>query len=37
MKALATHRFGLDEFMDAYDVFGRSAEIGAPRVELQWS
>jgi alcohol dehydrogenase len=34
---LVTHRFGLDEFMDAYDVFGRPAETGALKVVLQRS
>jgi len=29
-----THRFGLDEFMAAYDVFGRAAETGALKVVL---
>jgi hypothetical protein len=29
-----THRFGLDEFLDAYDVFGRAAETGALKVAL---
>jgi alcohol dehydrogenase len=28
----ATHHFGLDDFMDAYDVFGRAAETGALKV-----
>jgi alcohol dehydrogenase len=34
---LVTHRFGLDEFLDAYDVFERSAETGALKVVLQRS
>ena len=29
-----THRFGLDEFDQAYDVFGRAAETGALKVVL---
>ena len=29
-----THHFGLDEFIDAYDVFGRAAETGALKVVL---
>jgi alcohol dehydrogenase len=29
-----THRFALDEFDEAYDVFGRAAEIGALKVVL---
>jgi alcohol dehydrogenase len=29
-----THRFALDEFMDAYDVFGRAGETGALKVVL---
>ena len=29
-----THRFGLDQFMEAYDVFGRAAETGALKVVL---
>jgi alcohol dehydrogenase len=29
-----THRFGLDEFSEAYDVFSRSAETGALKVVL---
>jgi alcohol dehydrogenase len=29
-----THRFGLDEFVDAYDVFGRAGETGALKVVL---
>ena len=29
-----THRFALDEFMEAYDVFGRAAETGALKVVL---
>jgi alcohol dehydrogenase len=30
----ATHHFGLDQFMEAYDVYGRSAETGAVKVVL---
>ncbi len=29
-----THRFGLDEFLDAYDVFARAGETGALKVAL---
>ena len=29
-----THRFGLDEFLDAYDVFDRAGETGALKVVL---
>ena len=29
-----THRFGLDEFIEAYDVFGRAAQTGALKVVL---
>jgi alcohol dehydrogenase len=29
-----THRFGMDEFLEAYDVFGRAAETGALKVVL---
>ena len=29
-----THHFGLDEFMDAYDVFARAGETGALKVVL---
>jgi alcohol dehydrogenase len=29
-----THRFGLEEFLDAYDVFGRAGETGALKVVL---
>ncbi|MGZ6793503.1 MAG: zinc-binding dehydrogenase, partial [Mycobacteriales bacterium] len=32
--ALVTHRFGLDEMMEAYDVFGRAAESEALKVAL---
>lgn len=31
---LSTHRFGLDEMQDAYDVFARAAESGALKVTL---
>jgi alcohol dehydrogenase len=30
----ATHHFGLDEFLDAYDVYERAAETGAVKVVL---
>jgi alcohol dehydrogenase len=30
----ATHHFALDQFLDAYDVFGRAAETGALKVVL---
>ena len=29
-----THHFELDQFIDAYDVFGRAAETGALKVVL---
>jgi alcohol dehydrogenase len=29
-----THRFGMDEFMEAYDVFARAGETGALKVVL---
>jgi alcohol dehydrogenase len=29
-----THRFGLGDFLDAYDVFGRAAETAALKVVL---
>lgn len=32
-----THRFGFDEFLDAYDVFGRAADTGALKVVLSRS
>ena len=32
--AFATHRFGLDEFLDAYDVFSRAGDTGALKVVL---
>jgi alcohol dehydrogenase len=32
--AFITHRFGMDEFMDAYDVFARAGETGALKVVL---
>ncbi|QNE16959.1 zinc-dependent alcohol dehydrogenase family protein [Kribbella qitaiheensis] len=34
MPGLITHRFGLDEMQDAYDVFSRAAETGALKVAL---
>jgi alcohol dehydrogenase len=33
-SSFITHRFGLDEFMDAYDVFSRANETGALKVVL---
>jgi alcohol dehydrogenase len=33
-KRFITHHFGLDEFEEAYDVFGRSADTGALKVVL---
>ncbi len=32
-----THRFGIDEFLEAYDVFGRAGETGALKVVLSRS
>ena len=29
-----THRFGFDEFLTAYDVFGRAADTGALKVAI---
>lgn len=34
MPGLVTHRFGLDEMQDAYDVFSRAGETGALKVAL---
>jgi len=34
LPGLITHRFGLDEMQDAYDVFSRPAETGALKVAL---
>jgi alcohol dehydrogenase len=34
MPGLITHRFGLDEMQDAYDVFSHAAETGALKVAL---
>jgi hypothetical protein len=34
MPGLITHRFGLDEMQDAYDVFSRAGETGAPAERL---
>jgi alcohol dehydrogenase len=34
MPELITHRFGLDEMQDAYDVFARAGETGALKVAL---
>jgi len=31
---LVTHRFGLDDFEDAYDAFARPADTGALKVVL---
>ena len=33
-RRFVTHRFGLDEFLEAYDVFGRASETGALKVAL---
>jgi alcohol dehydrogenase len=33
-KRFVTHRFGFDDFLVAYDVFGRSSETGALKVVL---
>jgi len=33
-QRFVTHRFGLDEFMQAYDVFSRASETGALKVVL---
>jgi alcohol dehydrogenase len=33
-SAMITHRFTLDEFEHAYDVFGAAADIGAMKVLL---
>ena len=34
-SSIVTHRFGLDQMMEAYDVFARPAETGALKVVLQ--
>jgi alcohol dehydrogenase len=34
VSGMITHRFGLDEMQDAYDVFSRPAETGALKVAL---
>ncbi|MCP1758577.1 hypothetical protein [Bradyrhizobium elkanii] len=34
-KLLITHRFKLDEIMDAYDMFSRAAETGALKVIIE--
>jgi alcohol dehydrogenase len=34
LPGLITHRFGLDEMQDAYDIFSRPAETGALKVAL---
>jgi alcohol dehydrogenase len=31
---MITHRFALDDFMEAYDVFARAAQTGALKVVL---
>ncbi|MFB0834001.1 zinc-dependent alcohol dehydrogenase family protein [Arthrobacter halodurans] len=36
-ERFATHRFGFDEFMDAYDTFGRAAETKALKVVISRS
>ena len=33
-RRFVTHRFALDDFMEAYDVFGRAGETGALKVVL---
>lgn len=33
-SGLVTHRFGLDEMLEAYDVFGQAADTGALKVAL---
>jgi alcohol dehydrogenase len=33
-KRFVTHRFGFDDFIEAYDVFGRASETGALKVVL---
>ncbi len=33
-EGLITHRFGLDEIQDAYDIFSRPQESGALKVAL---
>jgi alcohol dehydrogenase len=34
VSGLVTHRFGLDEMQDAYDVFSRPADTNALKVVL---
>lgn len=34
-RPIITHRFGLDQMMEAYDVFGRPADTGALKVLLE--
>jgi alcohol dehydrogenase len=34
-KKLITHRFKLDDIMEAYDVFGRAADTGALKVIIE--
>jgi alcohol dehydrogenase len=34
VSALCTHRYGLDEMQDAYDVFAQAGETGALKVAL---
>jgi alcohol dehydrogenase len=33
-RRFVTHHFALDDFIEAYDVFGRAAETGALKVVL---
>jgi alcohol dehydrogenase len=33
-ERFGTHRFGFDDFIEAYDVFSRAGETGALRVGL---
>jgi alcohol dehydrogenase len=33
-EQFVTHRFGMDEFMDAYDIFSRAGETSALKVAL---
>jgi alcohol dehydrogenase len=34
VEGLVTHRFGIDEMQDAYDVFSRPADTGALKVAM---
>ena len=34
VSRMSTHRFGIDEMQDAYDVFSRAGETGALKVAL---